>query len=428
MGRGITTERLWISAGESMVGPHVALPFGAGGFRPPGGLGCSDRQGSSKDDPLGDGRSRRVLEDRIELGSLSLATTASLASVIATANAQKKRKDRVTAMATWASNSTEGRLMRQDRSSHVSVGLEDGRPASYSDPLPSTGSSLLNPTVQITPAEQVKRLGTGWHWWFSESIHVPIGTKIEFRFQGPKHLLVLYNEGVRRNGETSINGLHPSNLRSFMHKLTFVPAGCAYREWHETGASTRVTFLYLDAAALHNSDDGDGALSPRMYFEDSLVWETASRLKNTIESGHARYLPYLEALSGVLAHELSRTKSDAAHEPMVNRGGLASWQKRAVVDYIEEHPGKQVCLLTLAGLTRLSLHHFCRAFKQSFGIPPHQYQVQRRMEVAKLLLADQTTSVTDIALSLGYAQTSSFSTAFRKTTGWTPMAYRREFK
>ena len=350
----------------------------------------------------------------------SLATAVSIASV----GGKQEHQDK----ATRACNTTDGRLMQQDRSSIVSVDVEVGQPASCSDATPSTGTSLFNPIVQIAPAEKVKRLGTGWHWWFSESIHVPIGTRIEFRFHGPTHLLVLYNEGARRDGETSINGLRPSNLRSFVHKLTFVPAGCAYREWHETGASTRVTFLYLDAAALHNADDGDGVLSPRMYFEDSLVWETASKLKNTIESGHARYLSYLEALSGVLAHELSSARNEAVHEPAVNRGGLASWQKRAVVDYVEERLGEQVCLLTLAELTRLSLHHFCRAFKQSFGIPPHRYQVHRRMEVAKLLLADQATSITDIALSLGYAQTSSFSSAFRKTTGWAPTVYRREFK
>jgi AraC family transcriptional regulator len=123
-----------------------------------------------------------------------------------------------------------------------------------------------------------------------------------------------------------------------------------------------------------------------------------------------------------------RIDQQMVREPVVSRGGLASWQRRAVVDYIEAHLGEQVCLVTLAELVRLSLHHFCRAFKQSFGIPAHQYQVQRRMEVAKLLLADGTTSITEIALSLGYAQTSSFSNAFRKTTGWTPTVYRREFK
>jgi len=50
------------------------------------------------------------------------------------------------------------------------------------------------------------------------------------------------------------------------------------------------------------------------------------------------------------------------------------------------------------------------------------------MEAAKLYLADRSMSVTDVGLSLGYAQTSSFTTAFRKMTGWTPMVYRREFE
>jgi AraC family transcriptional regulator len=286
-----------------------------------------------------------------------------------------------------------------------------------------------HPTVRITPAEATKRLGTGWHWWFSENVHVLAGTIVEFRFQGPWHLLVVYHEGIRRNGEASVDGLHSSQLRSVARKLTFVPAGRAYREWHETASSARVTFLYLDPAAFEKMEEGEGGFPPRIHFEDALVRETASKLKNTIESAGAKCRSYLEALSGVLAHELFRLNQDAAREPVVmTRGGLASWQKRVVIDYIEAHLGEQVCLLTLAELARLSVHHFCRAFKQSCGMPAYQYQVQRRMEVAKLLLADRTVSVTDIALSLGYAQTSSFSIAFRKVTGWTPTVYRREFE
>jgi AraC family transcriptional regulator len=236
----------------------------------------------------------------------------------------------------------------------------------------------------------------------------------------------MYNEGARRDGETSIDGFAPSRIRNFAKKLTFVPAGCGYREWLETAASTRLTFLYLDPTVLRN--DGEDDYAARIHFEDSVVWETAAKLKSAIENGQAKRTLYLSALSSVLAIELSRCDDNAARDTAPNRGGLACWQKRAVVGYIEEHLGEQICLGTLAQLARLSQHHFCRAFKQSFGVPPHQYHVQRRIEQAKLLLADRAISITDIAFTLGYSQTSSFSVAFRKNTGWTPSEYRREFK
>jgi len=90
---------------------------------------------------------------------------------------------------------------------------------------------------------------------------------------------------------------------------------------------------------------------------------------------------------------------------------------RAVTGYIEERLDEQISLIALA---RLSQHHFCRAFKRSFGIPAHQYHIQRRIVRAKVLLADRANSITDVALILGYSQTSTVSVAFRKTTGRTP--------
>jgi AraC family transcriptional regulator len=49
----------------------------------------------------------------------------------------------------------------------------------------------------------------------------------------------------------------------------------------------------------------------------------------------------------------------------------------------------------------------------------------RRIERAKLLLARAEGSVTEIGLSLGYSETSSFTAAFRRATGLTPTGYRR---
>jgi hypothetical protein len=69
----------------------------------------------------------------------------------------------------------------------------------------------------------------------------------------------------------------------------------------------------------------------------------------------------------------------------------------------------------LANVVHLSAYYFCRAFKQSFGIPLDRYHINRRIERAKTLLANPGPSETDIALELGFSETSSFSAAFRHT-------------
>ncbi len=113
---------------------------------------------------------------------------------------------------------------------------------------------------------------------------------------------------------------------------------------------------------------------------------------------------------------------DRALAPVVVHGGLAGWQRLRVAEYIEAHLPDRLSLTTFAALARLSPFHFSRAFKQSFGMPPHRYHVGRRVERAKVLLAKLP--VTDVAFAVGYAETSSFSAAFRRATGLSPSQYR----
>jgi AraC family transcriptional regulator len=406
MGRIVTTERLLLPAIQSRLSPSRWAVV----------LSCADSWQ----------RRSRFLFTVVQTVSVSLKGRSSRKSPTGFARIMGTSAKRGTIAMTTFPDVNESSLVHRDGVDRASGVVS--RVEARDDAVSLRASMGFQPTVGITPIESIKRLGTGGQRWFSESIYASINKRVEFRFQGRVHLLVLYNEGARKDGETSIDDLQCSRLRNFSHKLTFVPAGCIYRESHETSASVRMTFLYLDPSVFLNADSVEDCFRPRIHFEDSFVWETASKLKNVIESSQTQCASYLGALSGVLGHELSRVNKEASAEPDVSRGGLAGWQKRTVVGYIEEHLSEPFCLLKLAQLAELSLHHFCRAFKQSFGIPAHQYQVYRRMEVAKLLLADRTTSVTDIALNLGYAQTSSFSSAFRKTTGWTPTTYRRKFK
>src|SRR5262249_32627582 len=149
----------------------------------------------------------------------------------------------------------------------------------------------------------------------------------------------------------------------------------------------------------------DATYAPKVFFEDAIVWATASKLKRVVENDDISRL-YLEALVNVLAHELLCSDQKLTRALPANRGGLAGWQMRAVSTYIEDHLNEQISLATLAQLTRLSQHHFCRAFKRSVGIPPHGYHLRRRIQQSKMLLSDRATSVTDVALILGFATSS----------------------
>jgi AraC family transcriptional regulator len=100
--------------------------------------------------------------------------------------------------------------------------------------------------------------------------------------------------------------------------------------------------------------------------------------------------------------------------------GSPRGSERSVDETIEEHLAEPLPLVALANSVRLSPRHFARAFKESFGQPPHQYHLSRRIERAKMLLGEGKMSVTEIAIALGFADTSAFSTTFRRLAGGSP--------
>jgi len=270
----------------------------------------------------------------------------------------------------------------------------------------------------------VKRRVANWSGMTAEIVQATSTERTEFRYAGPRHLLVLFEHGVRRDGETSVGDLPSSSLRDVSRKLIFVPAGRNYSDWHEARTAARMVFFYLDPDAMP-SNASDHALAPRLLFEDATLLSTAKKLSALIESPESDNRDYLEALGRVLAHELLRLQQGSAPTKQLARGGLAAWQERIVTTYIEEHLAEPILLATLAELAGLSTYHFCRAFKQSFGLPPHRYQTSRRIEHAKTLLAKPPLSVTDIGMTIGFSDTSSFTAAFRKATGLTPSGYHR---
>jgi AraC family transcriptional regulator len=283
--------------------------------------------------------------------------------------------------------------------------------------------------VEVYPPDIVKRRTVAWDGMAAEIVQAVRPGKIQFRFRAPLHLLALHDQGIRSDGETFIDGLPRSKLRDVSRKLTLVPAGHVYHdEWQEPRVLAHVVYFYFDPAGMpryHEPNVEPAPLAARLFFDNATLSDTALKLKRLIERAEANSSRYLEAIGTVLAHELIRLNAGAPRIEVPVRGGLAAWQQRVITAYIEEHLAERISLTTLARLVNLSPYHFCRAFRQSFGTPPHRYHSSHRMEHAKTLLAHAASSVTEIGLAVGFRETSSFTAAFRKTTGQTPTAYRR---
>ena len=87
--------------------------------------------------------------------------------------------------------------------------------------------------------------------------------------------------------------------------------------------------------------------------------------------------------------------------------------------------GEAVLLSDLAQQVGLSKHHLARLFRESVGVSPAQYATKCRIERAKQLLSGDET-LTEIAVTVGYASLSAFSRAYKNLEGISPSEFRKK--
>jgi AraC family transcriptional regulator len=108
-----------------------------------------------------------------------------------------------------------------------------------------------------------------------------------------------------------------------------------------------------------------------------------------------------------------------------SRGGLAPWQIRKVSTHVEMHLDRPIGTADLAGLVKLSVFHFCRAFRASFDESPHTYLMRRRIERAQGMMLQTSSSLAQIAIECGLADQAHLNKSFRRFVGESPGAWRR---
>ncbi|MEB0042752.1 MULTISPECIES: AraC family transcriptional regulator [unclassified Pseudomonas] len=213
-------------------------------------------------------------------------------------------------------------------------------------------------------------------------------------------------------------------------KLCVLPAG------HESAwvinGEIRLAHVYvspeqfaLGCVTLLDREPRELQLREGTFIDDA---EQAQRFRRMIQLDWSE--PGERLLTSSLAHEMlshALLSQVGQRHGLRLKGGLAPHLRRHLVDYIEHRLADPISLGELAALCALSEYHFARMFRESFGLPPHQYLLARRMNHAQQLLRTGQQPLGSIAMACGFASASHFNNRFRQTMGATPGEYRLAF-
>jgi AraC-like DNA-binding protein len=134
--------------------------------------------------------------------------------------------------------------------------------------------------------------------------------------------------------------------------------------------------------------------------------------KRDFLGGHSQLLQALEWLVDRHAEQPEQTSNVHAENNKMRR----------VRDYLIDNSAENVSLHTLSKITGLSPSYLVRAFKKSFGIPPHKFLMNVRIERAKAGLI-QNLPIAHVAYETGFADQSHLTRAFKRIVGVTPARY-----
>jgi AraC-like DNA-binding protein len=228
------------------------------------------------------------------------------------------------------------------------------------------------------------------------------------------------------------------------HSVSYVRKG-------SFGCSTRGRFFELVAGSIlvgHPGDEytcthdhvcGDECLS--FFLAPELVDAIGDRTE-IWQIGVAPPLPELMVL-GELAQAAAEGRSDigldevgqvfasrfveaVSGRPRQPVSTAARDRRRAVETalWIDAHSHRQIDLEHAAAQAGISPFHFLRLFSSVLGVTPHQYLVRSRLRHAARLLADDGTSITDVAYDVGFGDLSNFVRTVHRAAGVSPRRFR----
>jgi len=217
-----------------------------------------------------------------------------------------------------------------------------------------------------------------------------------------------------QRGVHAIDSDRRMDFQSRFGELSFKPAGMAvFSESPQGGEYLLVRTRAADASFVQDRPQ---------WLADKQTLSWACRLRAALTSGTASWDQLSGLAQGFVCHAWSaagnvqpaQDKLRRAYEP------VALWVERA----LDEGRNADLRLEVLAGLTEESVFQFLRGFSRAFGLTPHAYVAERRLQQARRIAADPWVPLAEVAAAAGYASQSHMGASFRRTLDTTPAEWR----
>jgi AraC family transcriptional regulator len=304
-------------------------------------------------------------------------------------------------------------------------------PSFFSDcPESLTSYAIPHESAKLTAAN-TDRSSDGRH---VELVTLDKRDAMEMEFSSQSHLIIMLPDGISGGFEWSNNNQRGRLSSVAPNTILFNPA----REYlwikKPTSRRCRILLLIIDPALVNRLGVGDVNVAELQFcqqigIEDQRLRLTLAAIEQEIGAPGLNSRLYVDNLLMLLLTQLMRCASNFAtpRQPSYVKGGLQNWRLKRAIELLEANQSKTPSLAELAGPLRLHPAAFCRAFKQSTGLSPHRYSLERRVNRAKEMMKDRKRKLTEIALDCGFSSSSHFSVVFKRVTGASPRNYRLSF-
>lgn len=213
--------------------------------------------------------------------------------------------------------------------------------------------------------------------------------------------------------------------------LTFCQSGkITYEQNGKKVVSDRYHAVILPQGGFYTLSGDENGVFPLINFRTAFPF-TEELIGVEIENPD-RYIKEIEKMRDLYIQGENNAKVFSMFYGVLNNLANESNEKNLLapaIKYLEENfADEDLDNSRLAGRLNISEVYFRRLFKQYYGVTPHKYLLNKRIEKAKQFLADRSLTVSVVAEKCGFGGVYHFCKAFKVQVGLTPSEYRRSLE